>query len=251
MTQGQKRMHGAVLAVVLVSGVAMVGEASLVSSLAPTFSSVRAFGEVGVAPASDINARMKFVLDEVTRFESRERPRRRIRNGALCSDSYGSLMMVGSNRDRRAFLLRHLGVNENGWFFRAATTRGPTTTQTSTPGLCTILVMDIRWRTDIQTVGGVKIIHVRGNKKNRSSYLPAGCDQFYDSVSPAALYVDGLLNHLNRAWSNRSRRVARRSGPPPKERTVAAGAMTTSASPPPFTLAPRYAAHWPSNCIVQ
>ena len=231
-----------------ISGAAVA--VALLTSLAPTFSSqsVRAFaGEINAR--DEINARMNFVLNEVVRFERLERPRRRVRNGAFCNDSFGYLVMVGSSAARRAFLRRHITVkNENGWFYRSAPrTSGPITTRTRTPGICTPLVVDIRWRRQVQKVGGgVEIIHERGNKKNYQHLLPAGCDPFYDKYTPAALYLGGLVNHLNKAWSDRNRRVAQRSGPPPDELTVASTATRMMSAPP-----PRYLADWPRNCVFQ
>ena len=192
------------------------------------------------ANTDDIDARMQFVLQEVRPFQGRERGRRRIRNGALCSDSFGYLVLVGSDRDRRKFLRRHLEVNEaTGWFKRAAPrTSGPITRRTSTPGLCTILVENIRWTTVVQEVGGgVQITHRRGNKKTRSHNLPAGCDDFFDRYSPSALYLGAFLNHLNTAWHDRNRRVVRRRRPPPPDRIVDAArlrAFELTSGPPQY-----------------
>ena len=223
MKQGQK-MHGAILAVVLVSGVAMVGEAS----------------------AGSIDSRAQFVREEVARFEAQERRRRAVRNN--CTDYGGYLTIRGSRQDRWGFLRRYITIDDSGWFGVAATPSGKVTEGRWEHRHCGFfLVKNTFVHHQIQDVGrGIQVVHLRHRKRGRSYYSPRGCGNFYSRVSPAALYLRALVNHLNNEWAVKNEGLVSRD-------ELSRSAMTTmpageriarSSSRPPKLLS-----HWPSHCL--
>ena len=225
MKRGQ-RMHGAILAVVLVSGVAIVGEAS----------------------AGSIDSRARFVREQLVQFENQERRRRAVRNN-WCHTDYGHLTIRGSRQDRWGFHRRYITIDDSGWFRVAATPSGKVTDGRWEHRHCGFLVKNTFVHRQIQDVGrGIQVVHVRHRKKGRSDYSPGGCSNFYSRVSPAALYLRALVNHLNNEWAKKNEGLVSLDV---LSQGAMTGAMTTSreriarsSSRPPKLLS-----HWPSHCL--
>ena len=154
------------------------------------------------ASTDSIDSRMDFVLNEIDRFERLERGRRIIKNNA-CHDDYGALTLTGSNRRKRAFLIRHIKLDKS-WFGVRSNPAGRITKSSWEHRPCCHIGPSILFFNQTQRVGGVEITHLVGKKRGARLTKPTQCARPYSGLTPGRLYIRALINHLNAAWAKRN-----------------------------------------------